>query len=814
MDFTLQPVLSSVKGTPDFLISTAAKYPDELFVFLGMALLERVPRFREHIAFKMLLARLYNAGVVVRLLVECFGVAHTTLRRWGLALKSGDLERITEAFSGQGAPRKVTPEIERYVRDRYQELHGECGNYSRQIRAEVARYFKVRVSGERLRWIFKEEREKLADLGGGEDAKEGTQEEPAESQERANSWAAEQERPHREEIGGGIRNYSLRSGEMVGSGEEVSEHPVLYHHAGEVLFSAWLDEVTGDLREHRDIIRQWFAQVLQGAVNHEQSKRLAFRSLDFFVGPTIRSLNYQRDFLKDIATHERTLEMLERNGGLLNVAEERVFYYDPHVKQYTGVLKILKGWCGSLGGITKVMNMDFIHTQQGAPCFVQHYDNYYDMRERFFICRAAFLRIMGQQVGSLTRVIDRGVYSLQALRQLMETGDRIITWERGYAGDGWDEGKESGTFVRMRPRNRADDLLVYRFEWQAGEWARDSRIQRIVVRAVNPKGNQIEVAILASGKEHSTEQIIGWMFSRWLQENDFWYLDTHFGVKELTSRAKGSYDGLAEQLTDRQVESREHKEVAKQKRKVDSRLAGLLFKREKQERQVQKKKEASRESREGLEGEYRELDEQLAVAGATGEDAQKSCGEILRKRQRCARALERMRAKETKEQEASEKKRQQLEEEIEQGRKDSEEVEEKLLATIRDESRLQALIEEQYWQLDSRRKAFMDAIRLSSRNIFYSLLNVFRPMYNNYRDDHVVLRELTRSMGLVEKRDGLVIVQLLPAMEFPPKIRRIVKEFLKVMSEQINEHFAGRYLPICIELASDQPEAFVRRPRE
>ena len=61
---------------------------------------------------------------------------------------------------------------------------------------------------------------------------------------------------------------------------------------------------------------------------------------------------------------------------------------------------------------------------------------------------------------------------------------------------------------------------------------------------------------------------------------------------------------------------------------------------------------------------------------------------------------------------------------------------------------LEALIEEQYRRLDARRKAFMDAIRLSCRNIFFCLLDIFRPMDNNYRDDHVVLRELTRSMGL------------------------------------------------------------------
>lgn len=56
-------------------------------------------------------------------------------------------------------------------------------------------------------------------------------------------------------------------------------------------------------------------------------------------------------------------------------------------------------------------------------------------------------------------------------------------------------------------------------------------------------------------------------------------------------------------------------------------------------------------------------------------------------------------------------------------------------------------------------------------------------------------------------------MQLFPAMEFPPKIRRIVKEFLKVMSERINRYFAGRYSLIRIELASNQTEVFVRKTR-
>ena len=79
---TLQPILTSVKGTPDFVLSINPQFPDELFVFLGMALLERVPRIKDHAAYKMLLARLYNAGVAVGLFVKSFA-----LGLWSLANK-------------------------------------------------------------------------------------------------------------------------------------------------------------------------------------------------------------------------------------------------------------------------------------------------------------------------------------------------------------------------------------------------------------------------------------------------------------------------------------------------------------------------------------------------------------------------------------------------------------------------------------------------------------------------------------------------------------------------------------------------------
>ena len=198
------------------------------------------------------------------------------------------------------------------------------------------------------------------------------------------------------------------------------------------------------------------------------------------------------------------------------------------------------------------------------------------------------------------------------------------------------------------------------------------------------------------------------------------------------------------------------------------------------------------------------------ASSESNDSNQKPYKQLERERKKCHRRLEKLLARLAKEEEAGKEKGEELEVNIRNKSEELENFEESLMETVRDESRLQALIEEQYFRLDMRRKAFMDAIRLSCRNIFYCLMDIFRPLYNNYRDDHVILRELTRAMGIVEKRDGVIIIQLLPAMEFQPKVKQIVSTFLEQMSERINHYFAGRYLPVHIQLLEDQSELFGR----
>ena len=302
-----------------------------------------------------------------------------------------------------------------------------------------------------------------------------------------------------------------------------------------------------------------------------------------------------------------------------------------------------------------------------------------------------------------------------------------------------------------------------------------------------------------------------------------WTTTNHFGIDELTSRAYESYSNIEDELTDRQVRSREYKALMQKKRKAESSLSRLLLNRQKQEKLIIKKGQAGVRKRKGLESEFKDLESQLKALGPNRDlpasvenydSHQKKHRQLERQKEESYKALEKLIAKLEKEKEAGKGKLQDLEVDIRQKTTEMENLEKNLMETVRDESRLQALIEEQYFRLDMRRKAFMDAIRLSSRNIFYCLMEIFRPLYNNYRDDHVILRELTRSLGIIEKRDGVVNIQLMPTMEFQPKVEQIVSDFLEQMSYRINAYFDGRYLPVRIQLLEDQSELFGKRQKE
>ncbi len=73
---------------------------------------------------------------------------------------------------------------------------------------------------------------------------------------------------------------------------------------------------------------------------------------------------------------------------------EQSFYYDPHTKHYTGMSKLLAGWCPTIRLADKALHSDFIHTLKGSPVYFASTDNYEDIRKRFIPNCEAMLELV------------------------------------------------------------------------------------------------------------------------------------------------------------------------------------------------------------------------------------------------------------------------------------------------------------------------------------------------------------------------------------------------------------------------------------
>lgn len=64
---------------------------------------------------------------------------------------------------------------------------------------------------------------------------------------------------------------------------------------------------------------------------------------------------------------------------------------------------------------------------------------------------------------------------------------------------------------------------------------RNPAMRQIIVRATNPEGRVVRLAGLTDDSERAAKEIVWLNFNRWIQENDFKYIDRHMGMKQITS---------------------------------------------------------------------------------------------------------------------------------------------------------------------------------------------------------------------------------------------------------------------------------------
>jgi hypothetical protein len=84
------------------------------------------------------------------------------------------------------------------------------------------------------------------------------------------------------------------------------------------------------------------------------------------------------------------------------------------------------------------------------------------------------------------------------------------------------------------------------------------------------------------------------------------------------------------------------------------------------------------------------------------------------------------------------------------------------------------------------KKQLMDVVKITSRNVFYLQFQPFKEGYDNFRDDPVLFRHLTRAHGLIQQqgeKGGIVNVLLLTEAEYPPKVSLIIEGLLNQLNK-------------------------------
>ncbi|MFT5404837.1 MAG: myosin heavy subunit [Verrucomicrobiales bacterium] len=278
-----------------------------------------------------------------------------------------------------------------------------------------------------------------------------------------------------------------------------------------------------------------------------------------------------------------------------------------------------------------------------------------------------------------------------------------------------------------------------------------------MVRATNPKGKTIEVAILCDDIERASEEIILLIFSRWVQENDFKYLNKHFRIDQITSYQAISYSELAEELADKQMLSTAHRSLTKHRREETSRLKNLLWKVERAQRR-ESKRQADTDS---LEQQLEKTNEKTEKTALT-----KQLGNQRGQKNRAEGNVEKWKQA------------------IEKHHEKIEQISQQLAEASAEQSRIEHQIEREAVKIKGSKKRLMDVLKVLARNHFYIMLAPFKEDYDNYRDDHVIFRSLTTSCRIIEADENQVKCQLVLEPDYPPQIRRHLEKYLAEWNAQ------------------------------
>ncbi|MCP3921652.1 MAG: hypothetical protein GY714_03610 [Desulfobacterales bacterium] len=820
MEAHLQTIIGVDKKNPFFTLIRNTK-DNTISVYLGAALYEVIDDQADNPNLKFMIARLFNAGVNKQSLIDTFGFCYNTIKRWGDALKTNDAMTIVHALSGQGAPKKLTIEIQSFVTHRFKSIYAtNIYSYSKEIREEILEIFHQDISAETLRPLFNALKEKyfqkkkvvsVPDTPNTSQLFKFTTQLALPPAKSLLSLPAHEDNPsaHNNSQAHTIlsnhtplftkesdaNQFSLLTSSCdnnivavdskcdatdnrkISEIKNMSQKGFCYHVGG-LIFAPFMNVIQkSNLGDCKPYVIQWLMAVLLGAKNIEQSKLLNYKSLALFLDKPTRNLHIQRKKLKEFAIDDNFTKLLNLNAILVDIDKKSDFYYDPHTKHYTGLLALLKSWCSKVRMATRIINTDFIHTADGFPVYIKNGDTFDDMRVRFFKDIKEFRRITKMPDDKVITVcVDRGIFSEEVFKKVAGMKNlHIVSWEKDYKKDKWDENQEKKTGSIILERNNKTDTKLITYEYQEYRWDKNDKIRQLIVRLPEKKGNGIvEVSILTDDLSRAATVIIFLMLKRWIQENDFKYLIAHFGLDQITSYLFDNYKDIAETITDKEHVSGTYKALTKELDKIRKKLKTTLHKKHIFDTKF---------------GIYQDISE--LIKG----QKQMLISELAKELTNVK--IEKTEKKPTKKQEESYKKN------ITKIVHLTNEYDDKFTeraATKKIVSKIEELSEKGTKKMDTAQKQLMDIIKIIARNIFYLAFEPFKSKYNNYRDDHVIFRAITYSDGEIETNNSEMKINILPTIEIPPKVRKILSEIFEEINMQKTPIFNDKKLNIKLEI--------------
>ena len=520
------------------------------------------------------------------------------------------------------------------------------------------------------------------------------------------------------------------------------------------------DNVDGEVSRQ---IRQWLASILCGAVNIEQSSELDLACLSVILGQKVLADDSQREYLHKHALTDAATQLRRANVQFTNAGLDDIFLYDPHGIKYTGIAKIIRGWLGASHEIAKAYYQDFIHTLDGCPMVAFLDDNRDDLLRRFPRYVEQFRQLLsGDRSRRLTFVVDRAIYSIENLRLYRDKyAIYVITWEKNCDNLQWTpKENDVGTFSFMKYRNHYNDTTTYRVEYYSEKWELDKSFTRYLVRIY--KGDvkcEKVLSVICTDPHHINQVVLEPILRRWVQENNISYLINNVGMNEVTSYGKVDYADIAQTLEDREVTNPEIRKLCVEKMNLRQKLGVEMVKHSDRRRRLEVEQQE-------LKGMKEKIDDLKTSDKKLENEFKRRQASLKGKIKRFDKATETLdRHQKTYEEEMAR-------------------IEAKIKATPELLLRLEQLIEGAYQKLNFGPKSVMDAVRILAYTIFRKLHEEFRPIYNNYRNDHRILRELIRSPVVVSCKLDKINVQIIPTRRYAKKQRQRVNCFLRNLNQR------------------------------